>query len=647
MSKTLYNEGRVVGYSAYEAYVKGYIENSDGNGTPASEREWLSSSLASGSSMILKIAANTSAGVHDYPLPSNSNLVAPNNITGSLFLGNCEFNGNWAIKITDYGELIPNNSTSSPSNGNVPYDTNATNIHKSQILQFVKIEDGIIYQSGNWSNNTTSATPTKNLEADFKDYKTPTVRLKFSEEIKSDICILLTGFTDLEVVKGVTGLDSSIDTASPQNGDFIGPATFPWGAKIIFSQPNNTSYILQDGIVSGSGNVIITPNHEDGTTSIEVKNAITPGAYYEFEALQDQTKYDLYNFLELENITNYLGSNVIIGQNPAEHGGTTYIGALTCVSAISNGPIHSPIWVERQNDAFGTIGLNLNLNAGYGIKIDKTSETWNIYVSDDKSNYKQLTKSKYDYDDDHDDDPGDYKLLWAHGFSSYDKLGAKLNNSESDIDIRIQVTTKYDDTDKKTIADKVYIIINGSKKVGSDPIYLGSDKLYSGDSTNDYINEFKFRHTASIDGETPKDGYTIYGYDSKIVGIKFINKEFFPYPDEYPDLKINLTKLNGKSSTSSERYPTLNADTQQVGIWNVGGGIKRASWAAYCTLSQADSQTTISDAPNPKPDLLWINAISYGDGYNSQFFKYPSNELTGSAVTSNHLNLSISGYYQY
>lgn len=628
MSKTLYNEGRVVGYSAYEAYVKGYIESSDGNGTPASEREWLASSLASGSSMILKIAANTSAGVHDYPLPSTSNLVAANNITGSLFLGNCEFTDNWATKITDYGELIPNNSTTSPSNGNVPYDTNATNIHKSQILQFVKIEDGIIYQSGNWSDNTTSDTPTKNLEADFKDYKTPTVRLKFSEEIKSDICILLTGFTDLEVIKGVTGLDSSIDTASPQNGDFIGPATFPWAAKIIFSQPNNTSYILQDGIVSGSGNVIITPNHEDGTTSIEVKNEIKPIS----KALVDQLGSDVYK-VNTDLLTDkYDGSNIVIAQSPPEHGGTTYIGALTYVEAVSNDKISSPIWVERQNDKFGTIGLNLNLNAGYGIDIDKSQPIWSIYLSDNETKYESLKKDR------------DYELIWAHGFGSYDTNGVRLSEEDNfDLDIKIQVIPKYDGNN--TVVDKVYIIINGSTKVNSNQVYLGCSNLYSGtgNSENKYINEFKFRHTTPIDGNTPKDGYTIYGYDSKIVGIRFKETEF----ESKSGLTLKLVKLNGQPSIPIGTYPKLKANTQQVGIWNVDGGIKRASWAAYCTLSQADSQTTSSDAPNPKPNLLWINAISYGDGYNSQFFNYPSGELTGGAVTSTHLNLSISGYYQY
>ena len=40
MPKIIYNEGRVVGLSAYETYVKNHIAE-DPNTPPASEREWL------------------------------------------------------------------------------------------------------------------------------------------------------------------------------------------------------------------------------------------------------------------------------------------------------------------------------------------------------------------------------------------------------------------------------------------------------------------------------------------------------------------------------------------------------------------------------------------------------------------------------
>ena len=52
--KTIYNEGRVVGASAYEIYVRNFYAN-DPNSTPPTERTWLANMFGSGSAMILKI----------------------------------------------------------------------------------------------------------------------------------------------------------------------------------------------------------------------------------------------------------------------------------------------------------------------------------------------------------------------------------------------------------------------------------------------------------------------------------------------------------------------------------------------------------------------------------------------------------------
>ena len=67
MPKQIWNEGRVVGYSAYEIYVKQHLLE-DPSSPPASEREWLASSLAMGSSMLVKIPkiTQTSEDSHTY-----------------------------------------------------------------------------------------------------------------------------------------------------------------------------------------------------------------------------------------------------------------------------------------------------------------------------------------------------------------------------------------------------------------------------------------------------------------------------------------------------------------------------------------------------------------------------------------------------
>lgn len=83
MPSTIYNEGRVVGYSAYEVYVRHAI--SEGM-EPVSEKEWLSATLTDGSSLLLQLTPNQldrtghtlgSAGGHivDIPLPETDTYV--------------------------------------------------------------------------------------------------------------------------------------------------------------------------------------------------------------------------------------------------------------------------------------------------------------------------------------------------------------------------------------------------------------------------------------------------------------------------------------------------------------------------------------------------------------------------------------------
>ena len=129
MAQELYNEGRVVGFSAYEIFTRLLCDKIPEPDIP-DERTWLASMLGMGSSLILKIDANTSAGVHDYVLPPNSTLSAAGVILANPFMGNCVFDNTegspkWATKITSYGPLIKNTSGTGnyPTSNDVPYDT--------------------------------------------------------------------------------------------------------------------------------------------------------------------------------------------------------------------------------------------------------------------------------------------------------------------------------------------------------------------------------------------------------------------------------------------------------------------------------------------------------------------------------------------
>lgn len=252
MPRQIWNEGRVVGYSAYEVYVK-HAMSIDPDHEPATEKEWLASMMAMGSSMLLRIG-KTEASYIDVEFPSDSRLCAANNIIASVFTGAgyvgagvADTEHKWCTKVTDYGPLISNDAVFSPSGNNVPLSTTElSDTHKSYIREYMKIVDGIVLQPGTWTTNS-NRPPQKDFTPTLA--KVPTLRISFSEPITTPFFLLLTGFTNRSVVAGVTGFfdpqkagdtgfGSAVNTQSPQDGDFLGPWAFPWAAKVIFSIPS-------------------------------------------------------------------------------------------------------------------------------------------------------------------------------------------------------------------------------------------------------------------------------------------------------------------------------------------------------------------------------------------------------------------------
>lgn len=277
MAVKIFNEGRVVGYSAYEVYVKQHMAANpkDASGDPippASERQWLASSLAMGSSMILRVpytpSSITDEDVHHYvdiELPDNSMLGAANTIMASFFDGEIAYtaasvnpstftNGGWATKVTDYGSLIANNSTASPLSdlsSATGYPTqivgNWSQTKKNRLKDYMKIVDGVVLQPGTWT--TTGTTPTKDMIPSLSGRAC--VRLHIKGTITNPVYVLLTGLTVKYVLSGVSGLDGSVNTTSnplkTQDGDFLGPAVWPWANKIIFTVPNSYIAFFESG----------------------------------------------------------------------------------------------------------------------------------------------------------------------------------------------------------------------------------------------------------------------------------------------------------------------------------------------------------------------------------------------------------------
>lgn len=243
MAKQLWNLGRVVGYSAYEIYVK-HAFLADPNTTPASEQEWLASTLGMGASMLVKIEADDIEQPHyrDIQFPDSCRLCAANTIIASLFHGSGDTSENppWVNRVTSYGTLLGNNQLVSP-NGTIgeddeifPEDDLISPTMASQINAFMSIADGIIIQPGTWLPS-----PLGYAQKDFRPNLTkhPRLRLLFTSSVKEPFYLLLTGFTSRGIIVGTTITDTATGTPNPEDGDFLGPVVFPWSAKVVFSVP--------------------------------------------------------------------------------------------------------------------------------------------------------------------------------------------------------------------------------------------------------------------------------------------------------------------------------------------------------------------------------------------------------------------------
>ena len=235
MTKEIYNEGRTVGMAAYEEYVR-QLKSVDADFDVCTEREWLASSLASGSSLILKVPAGSGTAVgknmyvYQIDLPEGSHVAAGNSIIASFFYGKCKYDARgWATVVEDYGSLISNKQSSSPSENAVNVTTSTVPLGsvaeelgvdqtpdmskisftavQKQLNEYIKICDGVVLQPGYWK--------TSGLGIPYKDFtpdlnKKPVIRLTFMEPITNDVAILLTGFLFKSGVKSLYGIPNPL-----------------------------------------------------------------------------------------------------------------------------------------------------------------------------------------------------------------------------------------------------------------------------------------------------------------------------------------------------------------------------------------------------------------------------------------------------
>lgn len=253
MAKDIWNEGRVVGYSAYEMYVKTALAKGV---TPATEQQWLASSLAMGASMLLQLTEDDtpiSSNHVDIPLPADCRLRAANTIYASLFFGEATFTGgsesdHWLHNVVAYGEG-PRNSDALIGDVHTytdfyDYSGNAVEIWIDRTRNYSKLLDGCIYQAGTWSPSDVGF-PESDMSPILSDV--PHIRIWYDSPLTAPIVILLTGFTDSGVIAGCVDTRGSVDSPNHQDGDYLGPAVFPWSAKVVFTAPTfMTKSLLED-----------------------------------------------------------------------------------------------------------------------------------------------------------------------------------------------------------------------------------------------------------------------------------------------------------------------------------------------------------------------------------------------------------------
>lgn len=247
--KEIYNQGRVVGYSAYEIYVRQHMAV-DPETPPATEREWLASMIGSGASMLLKLddtcfkETKGDFSIYQVPMPAESTLYAASTIVGSFFTGDANYDSlsHFATYVKNYGSLINNTSSSKPAaSGEVSNIPSAGTLGLSdaqliQLQQYANIIDGVIIGPKTWERSTVSQ-PYMDFKPDLRDDQVLRILMRGERDTTINIPILLVGFTMNSILSGVSSEEGSVNTEFPANGDFLGPGVIPWASKIVFSIP--------------------------------------------------------------------------------------------------------------------------------------------------------------------------------------------------------------------------------------------------------------------------------------------------------------------------------------------------------------------------------------------------------------------------
>lgn len=374
MPQEIYNEGRVVGLSAWELFVRTALENGINPTDIPNEQQWLTSMIGVGSSMILKIPANTTKGVHDFELPLGSNLAATGVIIANPFIGTCAWDvSGWATKVISYSNLFPNTSAKNPPTSENPEQISYSDTdYKNIVSEFIKLTDGIVFlKNANWIR-TQSGQPYKDVDPNFNS-SSAVVRIYVNSDIGNyDVPVLLTGFTNKRILQGLSGfahlddgysVGGSTDTDNNDwvNGGMLGPELVPWSSRIVFSVPSS-AYNLANSLSR-----IIPSDTSYGDRvidGIEFKTHSTDSATVKTNSLIDLNSINVTDYYTVhaseftsiptlsENVTaTYLGINKSYSTLTAWYPGMT---AAKIKNATDNSEIFPPVLYATKFTSAGT-----------------------------------------------------------------------------------------------------------------------------------------------------------------------------------------------------------------------------------------------------------------------------------------------------
>lgn len=682
MSTTIYNEGRVVGYSAYEQYVKQALAQ-DPNTDPASEREWLASTIANGSSMLLKVTASDDL-IRDFFLPSNTRLCAANMIVASFFVGEGHFATNddiWADRIASYGNLLANSNDNHPS-GNVSATDNVPIVNpipdnyeadlKKQLMQYIKISDGIVIQPGTWADaGAPDNSPKMKLSPDLTSSGYPRIRLSFKSPIITTFYILFTGFTNRVVIQGTSGISTSANTPSPQDGDFLGPATYPWSNKIIFSTPAVLTYYLKTGIHPQSGtdigtgpwdNVKIHQNDDATEVGIEVQKQISAAGENVFITPKNN-RHQRDVRIEVRHKLTPRKTNIVMNPIDNTHAANTIIDVRNnihtngAVGSTGNEFIKVTQTADQSDTGIEVIPSNL-ITPGLGIGVTTDPETGVLsiqnlfpYYNDESNRIRIYPKT----DTNPDTTNAYYDLATFHNWRTgyYNALGFNA------LDVQLNPGV---DQDGNMIACAISLATNHDYRVPWE-----QDSYFAKLMNPNILKNVRLNHS---------NKYWIEDKDTD--GVDLINCilgriRFYDGNNKY---KL-ATILKDAAKSSGRSYAFLNTTQGGSGVWNIciGSGftyddtnsagrptyrglLDGCSWNVYAGLvlvtenmiAQATAvnskffQTYVKNKVIQAGDIMIIT-VSIADGYNDQFYRrpYPAKIGSGQCMFSVDTNLTVNG----